>query len=488
MHHTTVSRKTGGSLARRLRSVARALLVAAVGLLVFGVPSAVASLADSLDGEPLFFSYGEPERPARTAELEAPFPNDLSEAYQLAQPPCPYDGEDGWCVASIDGLSPSGEYVVYNYGEVQWEPTWLATKSELVIQRTDGFGRSVIRDNLVSGYTGKPRFTADGGSLVFLRYEDGDVQIVRRSLASGQETLLVSQDDMPLHDVIGQPSLSADGELMAYPQTIIANGDYAGTNIVIARASDGDPVKTIETDLQATDTFEGVQLSPDGETVLALGWETLESDMYLYTIDVGSEDMEAITAANKGVYPRWTPDGERVTYCKGPPEPEPPSEEWDPYSIVSILPDGTDEQTVFHSWWCEYTFRQPSTLLDALVDHRPEYAFDSLEDFYPQKIEAFTNNYEIEEGQGYQVSDELVNRLLDDEDNVLAAAGSLESPPALDPATLGEHYGFGERDESETGDYIDARGNTFYEYFTDSATQSLAGNGPVVYGRPIRRS
>jgi hypothetical protein len=128
-----------------------------------------------------------------------------------------------------------------------------------------------------------------------------------------------------------------------------------------------------------------------------------------------------------------------------------------------------------------------------LADHLPIWAFDSGENFFPQKASAFTDNW-FHSPAGWVNSTAVANTLFDGDGNALAAAGSpgpsSGGPNALSLNALGTVYSFGSGSgpESSTGDYIDARGGSETTYSMDSAYQFDHGNGDAVYERVGLRS
>ena len=128
---------------------------------------------------------------------------------------------------------------------------------------------------------------------------------------------------------------------------------------------------------------------------------------------------------------------------------------------------------------------------DTLLErHAPIWAFDEGEGFYPQRASAFTANWEEGPEGEYLFTTDYVNTLFNEEGDEMAAAGSPWGefyPPPLSLGIIGARYWFGDgvEPDSESTDYIDARGGEEETYSSDSIRQYDRGHDDIMYGRVL---
>jgi hypothetical protein len=161
------------------------------------------------------------------------------------------------------------------------------------------------------------------------------------------------------------------------------------------------------------------------------------------------------------------------------------------------------DQTTAHGWYYGLPWKSDGTgaprdvylKLDTidygalLAAHLPGWSFDEEENFFPQKVDAFTENWVPVDGGGWLPDPRFTNILYDGSGEELAVAGSPggEFAPPLFSWILGDEYVLGPGNEvpSATGDNINARGNDEATYSADSARMYEAGHDDIVYGRVV---
>jgi hypothetical protein len=129
-----------------------------------------------------------------------------------------------------------------------------------------------------------------------------------------------------------------------------------------------------------------------------------------------------------------------------------------------------------------------------LEAHRPTWAFDDDETFFPQEASAFTDHWQGGPNGEY-VNDPLSRNTLYSEGPVeLAAAGSpgpdselpgCPCPHRLFLGLLGERYGFGSHGPSSPSDWIAALGSDEATYAASAQEMYAKGHDDIVYGRPV---
>jgi len=130
---------------------------------------------------------------------------------------------------------------------------------------------------------------------------------------------------------------------------------------------------------------------------------------------------------------------------------------------------------------------------DALLEaHAPVLKYDSGETFHTISPGAMTDFADPPSG-GYNLSDAYVNRLLDDSDNEIAAAGSPGPsngpwPPIMTLGVLGQNYWFGpdagDQPAASLTHYLNPRGSSSSTYAADAASmEAYSAYADKVYGR-----
>lgn len=160
-----------------------------------------------------------------------------------------------------------------------------------------------------------------------------------------------------------------------------------------------------------------------------------------------------------------------------------------------FMPPGrTGAETWYYAWpWPAERNGQPRDLYvrlktidydSLLYRHLPYYNFDRQENFYPQKVEAFTNH-----GWHNGFGSWHGSTLLDSGDNAIAAANH-PTLRALTAGVLGANYFFSptEQPASTPDDYIDADGDEESTYLAASEQEAAYGHGEVVYARAAEGS
>ncbi len=361
----------------------------------------------------------------------------------------------------------------------------------------DTVADTIIRKWPAPGALWSLNFHPDGGSLLFQNFDSvaQEHSIERFDLGTG-DTEPIIEAEVPLWDSIS----SADGAYIVYLR------DDEDVKIEIASAN-GTHLRTIE----LPGTYAAYPaMSPDNTLITYAGvdqswappspespcWEDpelaeceeveIEEPIEIFTYNLLTDEVEQLTTTG-GTRPYWSADGTKIYYSEADAwwtSEQQPGFNW-------ITPDGNSRDhflsTTEHQ--PEYAPKPPSALVDLLNDLKPVWKFDSGENFFPQKVEAFTDNWYPDENDDYAVDDDLVNRLVDGNGQTLAAAGSPETvglPPRLAAGVLSANYTFGPNAASQESDYIDARGNDQNTYLADAGAQVGYGNGPAMYGRVVR--
>ena len=147
-----------------------------------------------------------------------------------------------------------------------------------------------------------PLFTPDGGALYYGTSDEAGSAIVRRDLASGAETTLVSAEDSYS---MGPMSLSPDGARLTYD----ARNRQASSDVVL-RSVDGKGETKALAATPADDAYG--QISPDGRWLV---WASDESGRYeVYVAPFPAGGSKVRVSREGGIQPRWHPGGGEIFF------------------------------------------------------------------------------------------------------------------------------------------------------------------------------
>jgi Tol biopolymer transport system component len=142
-----------------------------------------------------------------------------------------------------------------------------------------------------------PLFTPDGDTLYYGSSDEGGSAIVRRDLASGAETTLVSAKGAY---GIGPMSLSPDGASLTYD----ARNRQASADVVL-RPTGGEGEPRLLAATPGDDAYG--QISPDGRWLV---WASDESGRYeVYVAPFPAGGSKVRVSREGGIQPRWHPGG-----------------------------------------------------------------------------------------------------------------------------------------------------------------------------------
>jgi len=142
-----------------------------------------------------------------------------------------------------------------------------------------------------------PLFTPDGGALYYGTSDETGSAIVRRDLATGAETTLVSEKGAYS---LGPMSLSPDGASLTFD----ARNRQASADVVL-RSVDGRGEASLLAATPGDDAYG--QLSPDGRWLV---WASDESGRYeVYVAPFPAGGSKVRVSREGGIQPRWNPGG-----------------------------------------------------------------------------------------------------------------------------------------------------------------------------------
>jgi Tol biopolymer transport system component len=192
-------------------------------------------------------------------------------------------------------VSPDGRWIAFSAVRQNGQGVWLmdmVTRSELKLTDSpDQF----------------PRFTADGGSIVFTRIIDGRLSVWRIPVIGGKAKLLVEDafDADP----------SPDGTRIAY---IVGTGDSAGVRVRLMVAnSDGTGGREVWS--RSSTTFSSPRWSPDGRQIAVNIGSSQNAANQIAVIDVATGRFRAFPSPNAAVLSNviWEGRGNRLIVAEG---------------------------------------------------------------------------------------------------------------------------------------------------------------------------
>jgi Tol biopolymer transport system component len=142
-----------------------------------------------------------------------------------------------------------------------------------------------------------PLFSHDGGALYYGTSDEAGSAIVRRDLATGAETTLVSEKDSYN---MGPMSLSPDGASLTYD----ARNRRASADVALISVDGGGEAKLLAS-TPGDDAYG--QISPDGRWLV---WSSDESGRYeVYVAPFPAGGSRVRVSREGGIQPRWNPGG-----------------------------------------------------------------------------------------------------------------------------------------------------------------------------------
>jgi len=239
-------------------------------------------------------------------------------------------------------ISPDGKRVIF--GRTGFDIMKDGRRTALWIANADGTDMRALMTP--ERRAGSPRWSPDGGRLLFVSTVDGNAELVVRWMDTGQEARLTKLADSP-----GELKWSPDGKWIAFTMFVpIEQKPLASMIVPPAGADWGPPVKYIEslqyradgagylrsgyrhvfllpadggTPRQLTDgAFDdgGIDWAPDGKSLVfsanrSAGGEYSPQEAEIYEVAVADGAIRQITRRNgPDITPAVSPDGKLIAY------------------------------------------------------------------------------------------------------------------------------------------------------------------------------
>ena len=230
-------------------------------------------------------------------------------------------------------------------GEIDGRPRWSADGSQLTFVRDSGLDSSIVVLDLASGKTKTidtpaidldPEFSSDGASLYFSSAESGLLNIWKYNLRDNSKTMITDLDGHSRN-----PRVSADGKILYFTHLDWPKREIRSLHMTTGKQS-----------VIKTDSIAG-QFSFDihpQEDLLSYNW-AVGDDLNLTIVDVN--ELHPVTNITPGrTYvqdPAWSSDGKHIYYS------EPDAAQQFKLMEVSAL-GGSPQQITINNWdWGEKT-------------------------------------------------------------------------------------------------------------------------------------
>jgi len=181
----------------------------------------------------------------------------------------------------------------------EWDPDDAGrSEKRLVVMDIDGFAMREFtgEDALELG----PRWTADGGSIIYTSYASRYPDVYLHSVTMGTRQIVANHEGLNAHG-----DLSRDGRFMALTMS------HAGNPEIYTKDMASGMIRrlTSQGGSDASPTW-----SPDGRRIAFVSDRTGRPQ--IYAMDPDGSNLERLThRGNYNTAPDWSPDGTRIAYC-----------------------------------------------------------------------------------------------------------------------------------------------------------------------------
>ena len=178
----------------------------------------------------------------------------------------------------------------------------------------------------------RPRWSPDGGTVVFARHQAANISLFLLTLGTGAEDRLTDSKS-PEYDAVFSP----DGHslLYSFDKTTPNQGDL---DVYRVRLDDRQPRPVAVTGTKLSHE-ESADFAPDGKRLVFTS--TRDGNQELYVADLAGGDWTRLTSDPAiDAHPVWSPDGKTIAFS---------TSRWGDLEIALIRPDGTGLQRITRS-------------------------------------------------------------------------------------------------------------------------------------------
>jgi Tol biopolymer transport system component len=153
-----------------------------------------------------------------------------------------------------------------------------------------------------------PSWTPDGERVTYLSIRGGNDFSInwKRADGHGESEALVSQGEPG--EILEPGSWSPDGKTLVFARYLPSQPENHRDIWIVDRDGDREPRPLFETGAREM----GPAISPDGEWLAYVSWESGQAEIYVQPFPAGGERHQVSTAG--GMKPVWSPDGRSIYY------------------------------------------------------------------------------------------------------------------------------------------------------------------------------